>query len=195
MPEIAREPNRLIATNSADMPLKGLSYLLQALARLAPSHDVRLTVVGTPRRNGTVERMVRDLGLGGRVTFTGRISSGQFVREYARSALAVVPSVYEGFGLPAGEAMACGVPVISTSGGALPEVVGDAGVLVPPGDPEALARAIRDLLDHPHRGLAFGRAGLDRVRRHFTWERAAEKTVAAYREAIRDHHRLQPAAN
>jgi len=195
IPEIEREPNRLIATNSADMPLKGLQYLLPALARLAATHDVRLTVVGTPRRNGTVERMVRELGLGRRVTFTGRISSGQFVREYARAALAVVPSMYEGFGLPAGEAMACGVPVISTSGGALPEVVGDAGVLVPPGDPEALAGAVRDLLDHPHKARALGRAGLDRVWKHFTWEKAAEKTVAAYREAIRDHRRLQKAAD
>jgi glycosyltransferase involved in cell wall biosynthesis len=102
----------------------------------------------------------------------------------------VVPSVYEGFGLPAGEAMACAVPVISTTGGALPEVVGEAGVLVPPADPPALATAIRHLLDHPHYGRELGHRGLQRVRRHFTWRRAAEATVSAYREAIDDHRRL-----
>jgi glycosyltransferase involved in cell wall biosynthesis len=103
--------------------------------------------------------------------------------------MAVVPSVYEGFGLPAGEAMACGVPVIATTGGALPEVVGDAGVLVPPRDTPALAAAIEDLLDHPAKAVALGQRGYQRVQTHFTWQRAAEKTVAAYREVIHDYRR------
>jgi glycosyltransferase involved in cell wall biosynthesis len=102
----------------------------------------------------------------------------------------VIPSVYEGFGLPAGEAMACGVPVISTTGGALPEVVGDAGILVPPADPAALAGAIRELLANPDRAQRLGQAGYQRVIRRFTWEKAAEHTVEAYREAIDDHRRL-----
>ena len=101
--------------------------------------------------------------------------------------MAVVSSVYEGFGLPAGEAMACGVPVISTTGGALPEVVGDAGVLVPPKSHSALAGAISDMLDNPERASTLGRLGYQRVQRHFTWRRAAEKTVDAYRETIRDY--------
>ena len=83
--------------------------------------------------------------------------------------------------------MACGVPVISTTGGALPEVVGDAGILVPPRDHPALARAITDLLDHPERAADLGRRGYQRVLKHFTWKRAAQKTVAAYREVIRDY--------
>jgi glycosyltransferase involved in cell wall biosynthesis len=149
-----------------------------------------LTVVGTPRKNGTVERLVRELGLGSRATFTGRISSEAFVRQYARSAMAVIPSMYEGFGLPAGEAMACGVPVISTTGGALPEVVGDAGILVPPADHRALSDAILDLLENPEKARALGEAGYKRVLTHFTWKKAAEKTVAAYREVIRDYGRL-----
>ena len=110
------------------------------------------------------------------------------MRQYAQAALAVIPSVYEGFGLPAGEAMACGVPVVSTTGGALPEVVGDAGVLVPPADPDALATAISDVLDHPQKAQTLARAGYERVHRHFTWKAAAEKTVAAYRKAIDDYH-------
>ena len=132
-------------------------------------------------------RLIRELGIGPHVQFTGRISDEEFVHQYAKASAAVVPSVYEGFGLPAGEAMACGVPVISTTGGALPEVVGDAGLLVPPADPAALTKAVADLLDHPEKAADLGRAGYERVQRHFTWEQAARKTVNAYREAIRDY--------
>ncbi len=185
--DIPREPGRIIVTNSSDVPLKGLFYLLHAVAEIARTRDIRLVVVGTPKKNGGITRLIRRLGIGGLITFTGRISDDAFVRQYARAAMAVVSSVYEGFGLPAGEAMACGVPVISTTGGALPEVVGDAGILVPPRDHLALARAIGDLLDHPEHASRLGRRGYERVQRHFTWRRAAEKTAAAYRETIDDY--------
>jgi glycosyltransferase involved in cell wall biosynthesis len=148
---------------------------------------VELVVVGQPKKNGRIVRLIRDLALGDTVRFTGRIGSDAFVRQYARASMAVVSSLYEGFGLPAGEAMACGVPVVSTTGGALPEVVGNAGLLVPPEDHEALAAAITDLLDNPERAAALGRAGYARVQKKFTWRRAAEKTVDAYHEVIRDH--------
>jgi len=187
---IGREKNRLIVTTSADTPLKGLHYLLQALARIAATHNVRLTVVGTPKADGHILRLTRRLGLSSRVTFTGPIDQQEFFRQYAKASVAVVPSLYEGFGLPAGEAMACGVPVVSTRGGALPEVVGDAGVLVPPADPAALAAAIVDLLDHPAKARALGQAGCRRVRKHFSWTVAAAKTVAVYREAIGAYGRL-----
>jgi glycosyltransferase involved in cell wall biosynthesis len=184
IPEIRREPGRIIVTTSSDVPLKGLYYLLHAVAEIAGLRTIRLVVVGTPKENGGITRLIRHLGIGGRVTFTGRISDEAYVQQYARAAMAVVASVYEGFGLPAGEAMACGVPVISTTGGALPEVVGDAGILVPPRNHPALARAIIDLLDHPQRAAELGHRGYQRVLRHFTWQRAAEKTVAAYRATI-----------
>ncbi len=131
--------------------------------------------------------MIRTLDIGRRVTFTGRISSDAFVREYARATVAVIPSVYEGFGLPAGEAMACGIPVISTTGGALPEVVGDAGILVPPANADALTRAIIDIMDHPDLARRLGAAGHQRVQQHLTWNAAARKTVEVYRKAINDH--------
>jgi glycosyltransferase involved in cell wall biosynthesis len=184
---VPREPGRIIVTNSSDVPLKGLGYLLRAVARINGRKSIRLVVVGSPNSNGEVARLIRRLGIGDRVTFTGRIGDAAFVHQYARAALAVVPSVYEGFGLPAGEAMACGVPVISTTGGALPEVVGDAGILVRPGDADALAGAIVRLLDHPEKARELGRRGYERVLRHFTWRRAAELTVAAYREVILDY--------
>lgn len=188
IPEIEREENRLIVTNSADTPLKGLRYLLEAIAKVSQTHDVRLTVIGSPQRNGDIERLIRRIGIGRLITFTGRIDNGEFVRQYARAAIAVVPSLYEGFGIPAGEAMACSVPVISTTGGALPEVVGDCGVLVPPRDPDALARAIADLLNNPVKAREMGEAGLKRVHSLFTWERAAQKTLEVYREVISDYN-------
>ncbi len=109
------------------------------------------------------------------------------MRLYAKATAAVIPSVYEGFGLPVGEAMACGVPVISTTGGALPEVVGDAGILVPPADHHALADAILKILQQPQLAQKLSRAGYQRVQQHFTWMKAAQKTVNVYREAIRGH--------
>ncbi|WP_373498095.1 glycosyltransferase family 4 protein [Desulfococcus sp.] len=188
MPEIRRDPRRIIVTNSADMPLKGLYYLLQAIAGIAgKAPDLKLVVVGTPKPNGGVVKLIRRLGIGDRIRFTGRISDEAFVMEYARAGMAVVPSVYEGFGLPAGEAMACGVPVISTTGGALPEVVGDAGILVPPADPHALGAAIQRLMDHPDHARDLGMKGLKRVQENFTWRTAAIKTVEAYREVIHAH--------
>ena len=111
---------------------------------------------------------------------------------YARATMAVVPSLYEGFGLPAGEAMACGVPVVATTGGALPEVVGRdgrAGLLVEPRSGEALAGAISELLDAPERRSAMGEAGKARVAELFTWRRAAERRVEIYREAIEERRR------
>lgn len=187
LPEMEREEKRIIVTNSADTPLKGLSFLFQAVAQIAGRHDLKVTVVGAPKKNGTIIKLVRTLGIGNRITFTGRIDNGEFIRQYARASIAVVPSLYEGFGLPVGEAMACGLPVISTTAGALPEVVGDAGILVPPADPRALARAIMELLEDPARARAIGDAGFKRVHDLFTWKKAAEKTVDAYRETIRDH--------
>ena len=151
--------------------------------------------VGEPLANyrnvkTAIERIHDELGIGHRINFTGRIDNGEFVRQYARATVAVVPSVYEGFGLPVGEAMACAVPVISTTGGALPEVVGDAGILVPPADHMALARAMREILGNPDLANELGLAGYQRVQAQFTWPKAAEKTVAAYREVIHGYRRI-----
>lgn len=190
MPGIARERGRIIVTNSSDTPLKGLYHLLKAVAAVDGARRLHLVVIGRPKKGGGIEKLIAGLGIGDRVTFTGRIDHTEYVRQYARAEMAVVPSVYEGFGLPAGEAMACGVPVISTTGGALPEVVGDAGLLVPPADPAALARAIEALYDRPGLAAELGAAGRRRVLSQFTWERAAQRTAAVYREVIDDYRRF-----
>lgn len=187
IPEIKQEKNSIIVTNSADTPLKGLHYLLMAVAEIARTRNIDVTVIGTPKENGGIVKLIRRLGIGNLITFTGWISNREFVRQYAKATVAVVPSLYEGFGIPAGEAMACGVPVISTTGGALPEVVGDAGILIPPADSAALVRSITELFDNPERAKDLGQAGYKRVQEHFTWKKAGEKTVETYREVIRDH--------
>ncbi|MEW6674117.1 MAG: glycosyltransferase family 4 protein [Thermodesulfobacteriota bacterium] len=189
MPAVKREPNRIIVTNSADTPLKGLPYLLKALSILSKTRDAKLVVIGAPKKNGGIETLIRDLDIANRIVFTGRIDQKEFVTQYARAAVAVIPSVYEGFGLPAIEAMACAVPVVSTTGGALPEVVDNAGILVPPKNEQALADAIAAIFDNPEQASRLGRAGYKRVQEHFSWNKAAEKTVAAYRETIRAFHR------
>ena len=162
--------------------------LEEAVALVRRCRPIELTVVGGVDPNGPLRRMIAELGIAPAVSFTGALDPVQFNCQYARASLAVVPSVYEGFGLPAGEAMACGVPVISTTGGALPEVVGTAGVLVPPADAAALARAIIELLDHPQRRQDLGQAGYCRVQQYFTWRRAAAKTLTAYTEVLGEQH-------
>jgi glycosyltransferase involved in cell wall biosynthesis len=188
LPELARDPQRLITTLSADAPLKGFRYLLDALHALRLQRPkLCLTVIGRPGVETETEAQIERLGLRNAVHFTGFVEDRAIARHYASSTLAVVPSLYEGFGFPAGEAMACEVPVVSTHAGALPEVVGEdgaCGLLVPPGDGVALARAISELLDQPERRSAMGAAGRRRVLEHFTWRRAAERTVELYRGAI-----------
>ena len=160
------------------------------MAKIRRERAIRVVVIGKPKENGVIERLVAELSLNGTVRFTGRIADREFARYYAEATMAVIPSLYEGFGMPAGEAMACGVPVISTTGGALPEVVGDAGVLVPPADAEALRQAIVGLLNDPQKRRHLGEAGLKRVKGSLTWQHAAQKTVEVYREAMDAHGRL-----
>lgn len=190
VPNDNRPGNSLIVTNSADTPLKGLRYLLEAVSLVRAKRPVKLTVIGEPKRNGIIKELIEKLGIGDIVRFTGRIKNEDFAEYYADATIAVVPSLYEGFGIPAAEAMACGVPLVSTSGGALPEVVGDAGMVVPPADSYALAHAITYLLDNPAERNKFAQAGLRRVNSIFNWLRAAQEVVDVYREAIDGHRRF-----
>jgi glycosyltransferase involved in cell wall biosynthesis len=187
LPGVKRLDNEIMVTNSADTPLKGLRFLIEAAASIRKNRNVHLTVIGAPKKDGVIEKLVKRLDAHDYITFTGRIDDAEFAPYYARATMAVVPSIYEGFGLPAGEAMACKVPVISTTGGALPEVVGDTGVLVPPGDAKALEAAIVDLLDNPAKRARLAEAGYDRARKNFTWHNTAKQVVEVYREAILAH--------
>jgi len=185
-PNIARNPWQLITTASADQPLKGTQHLLPAFAALcARFPKLRLTFVGKPRPGGPTEQMIERLGLGPRIRFLHGLAPEEFRHLYASSAIAVVPSEYEGFGLPAGEAMACGVPVVSTDGGALPEVVGEAGLVVPARNPAALEQAIARLLEDDALRADLAVRGRQRVLERFSWDRAAVQFTELYRQAGR----------
>jgi glycosyltransferase involved in cell wall biosynthesis len=185
MPGLPKKQGNLIFVGNSEDRKKGLLYLLQSLLYLP--EEVTLTVVdgGAPRRS-FAPMLADKYGINRRVNFTGKIAPGELVRLYCSAEIAVVPSLYEGFGFPAAEAMACELPVVACAAGALPEVVGDdgAGILVPPRDALALARAIQGLLKDPGLRLRMGKAARSRVLNLFTWENAARRMVEVYREVI-----------
>ncbi|MDQ2754349.1 MAG: glycosyltransferase family 4 protein [Actinomycetota bacterium] len=194
LPHIRRLPGRIMTTASSDVPLKGLIPLLEALAKLRVERpEAHLVVIGKPKGDSPVTATIDRLDLTGAVSFAGGVTDEQVVELYAEASVAVVPSLYEGFSLPAIEAMACGVPLVATTGGALPEVVGkdgETGLLVEPGDPGALAVALARVLDDPELASRLAGAGRQRALEHFTWRSCARTTVDHYRWTIENHRRV-----
>ncbi|MFQ5558768.1 MAG: glycosyltransferase family 4 protein, partial [Acidimicrobiales bacterium] len=175
---------------SADVAMKGLRFLLEALAKLRTERHVELTIIGRPNPDSAASRTMTELGLDGLVTFVSGVPDQRIVELYSEAELAVVPSLYEGFSLPAIEAMASGVPLVATTGGALPEVAGSHGetcFLSEPGDSESLAAVIRAALDDANARARVGAAGRRRVIDHWSWRHTAERTVAQYRALLAEH--------
>lgn len=192
-PEIARIPGRLITTASADVALKGLSYLLEAMAKLRTERDVTLTIIGKPKPGKSMD-LIDKLGLAPHIQFVSGVPDERIVELYAEAELAVVPSLYEGFSLPAIEAMCTGIGLVATDGGALPEVTGADGDTVlqcTAGDAEALAATIRRGLDDPELRARIGANGRRRVLDRWTWRRCAELTVDQYREVLSMPHNIE----
>jgi len=182
-------PGRIMVTSSSDVPMKGLVPLLEAVAKLRTEREIELVVIGNPRADGRVAKAIERLDLAPIVRCVTGISDDELARNYGLAQVAVVPSLYEGFSLPAIEAMACGVALVATTGGALPEVVGVDGVtglLVPPDDPGALALAIASLLDDDALRARLGAAGRERVLGRFTWQVTAAGTAGQYRSLLAD---------
>jgi glycosyltransferase involved in cell wall biosynthesis len=148
--------------------------------------EAQLIVVGKPAPGGPTERLASELALGERVRFVQGISDSDLAELVASAEIAVVPSLYEGFSLPAVEHMASGTPLVASRTGALPEVTADAARLVEPGDPEELAATLRDLLDSPQERAALSAAAWQRVQERFAWPAVARATVAEYERAIAD---------
>ncbi|MGQ0742739.1 MAG: glycosyltransferase family 4 protein [Acidimicrobiales bacterium] len=188
LPHVARRRGLVMTTASADVALKGLVPLLEALAKVRTERDdAHLVVCGAPRPGGPLETTVERLGLADAVTVAGAVSTRRMVELYAEAEVAVVPSLYEGFSLPAVEAMSCGTALVATTGGALPEVTGpdgQAALTVPPGDPGALAMAILRLLEDAQLRHRLAKAGRDRVLERFTWSGTARGTAAVYEELL-----------
>jgi glycosyltransferase involved in cell wall biosynthesis len=193
--ELNRDPNAILFVGNSDDHNKGIRYLLEALALLRKHVDLQLTVVDREDAH-LVPALSAELGISDRVSLTGRLPKEDLARAYNRAQLLVSPSVYEGFGLPAAEAMSCGTPVIATTAGAFMETIvdGESGVLVPPADPRALAGAIEGLLSDDGERRRLGAAGRDRIERHFSWRETALRTLALYEDVLqkRRMRRLQP---
>src|SRR5580700_7112543 len=178
----ARVPGRIIAVASADSAIKGISTLLRAVGKLVTEADVHLVVVGRPSPDS--ERLAGQLSLGDRIRFTHGLGDEEFSALLASAEIAVVPSLYEGFSLPAVEHMASGTPLVASRTGALPEVTGDAAMLVTPGDSEELAAVLRMLHDSPAERERLSQAALARVAERFAWPAVAHATVDRYQQAI-----------
>lgn len=187
LPDITRIPFRLITTASSDQPLKGLSVLLRACVLLRTQFpQLHLVVIGKLKPDGATQEELNELQLSNVVQFISGISTEQMVEEYARSSIAVVPSLYEGFGLPAIEAQACGIPLICSDGGALPEVVGDAAMLVEAGNVDALATALKNLLSDASSRNELGQQGREHVMQQLTWNCVAKQLLDYYQHIRRE---------
>lgn len=189
-PRGPRVAGRIVAVASADKPLKGISHLLQALTRLRVTHKVELQLVAKLEPNGPTEKQIAELGLSDIVTVRPGLTDTELAELLASAEIACIPSLYEGFSLPAVEAMASGTPLVVSRTGALPEVVGAPGVcaeLTEPGDSAALVRVIGRLLDSPQTRQRMQAAGRDRAVSVFSWESVAAQTVQVYQNAIDRH--------
>lgn len=187
LPDVPRRAGKIVATLSSDMPSKGLAYLLEAVAKLRTERDVALTLIGKGGTGEVAAAAIKRFAIEDAVEVLGRIDALDLVRHLNEASAVVVPSLYEGFSLPAVEAMSCGAPLVVTTGGSLPEVVGTEGgaaLLVPPADAGALAAAIAHLLDDADLQEKLSRAGRARVLERFTWTEAASLTADVYRRAI-----------
>lgn len=187
-----RTPGRIVCIASADMPLKGVSNLLEAVAKLRTERELELVLVSKLAAGGASERLIEQLAIGDVVRTVSGIDDGELAALLASAEVAAVPSLYEGFSLPAVEAMACGTPLVASRAGAIPEVVGadgESALLVAPGDSEALAAALATLFDDPKRRALMGAAGRARVLQRFSWSAVAARTAECYSAAIagKDH--------
>nr|WP_208410296.1 glycosyltransferase family 4 protein [Mycolicibacterium fluoranthenivorans] len=182
-----RVPGRIIAIASADVPLKGVSNLLHAVSRLRAHHNLDVQLVSKLEPNGPTEKLIAELGISDIVHSSSGLPDEELAGLLASAEIACIPSLYEGFSLPAVEAMASGTPIVASRAGALPEVLGAEGEcarLVPPGNIDRLTAVLGELLDSPAQRRKLGAAGRQRALAVFSWESVAAQTVSVYEKAI-----------
>ncbi|HON80464.1 MAG TPA: glycosyltransferase family 4 protein, partial [Spirochaetota bacterium] len=180
-----RVDNELLFVGNTEDHKKGLRYLFEAMTMLPEKITLTIVDEGPPKRLSAFE-MIQNYNLEHRVTFTGKVDMGTLVHLYSTKTLLVMSSLHEGFGLPAAEAMACGTPVVTTTAGALKEVVahGECGLMVPPKDPVALKDAILEVLKDKKKQKDMGKKGRIRAVDLFSWPVAAENTRKVYEDVI-----------
>ena len=184
-PSDSVKANRIITTASADIPLKGLKYLIQALPEILKSFPkTTLTVIGKAPSNSEVSKLISNLDLKEIISFKSGISENEIVDLYHASEIAVIPSLYEGFGFGAGEAMACGVPLISTHSGGLKEVVGDCAIKILPSSADEIEKAVINLFNNQEKRKELSAKGRQRMETKFDWKIAASSYEASFQEVI-----------
>lgn len=181
-PSVERNPREILCVGRASDPNKGVKTLIEALHQLPD--DITLTLVDDDHPDNGARKRAHELGCAHRLDLVGRVPTDELVHLYRRAAIVAVPSRYEGFGLPAAEAMACGTPVVATRAGALPEVLGDHGVLVRRDDAGALAKGIVSLLEQPLARAELGERGRNRVVERYSWDRIAASTAEVYADVV-----------
>lgn len=183
-PGVARDPAEILCVARASDPNKGVRTLVEALAQLP--EPTRVTLVDEDHAENPARQRAAELGCSQRLRIVGRVSTPELLALYRRAALVAVPSRFEGFGLPAAEAMACGTPVVAAAAGALPELVrrGGGGILVPRDDPGALAKAIASLLEQPGARARLGARGIRGVAEAYSWPSVAAATAQVYAETL-----------
>ncbi len=176
---------RIVTTASADIPLKGLRHLILALPRVIRQFPLTsLTVIGKSPGKGNVKKLIDDLDLEDKITFRSGISEKEIVKTYHDSDIAVIPSLYEGFGFGAGEAMACGVPLISTDSGGLKQVIGDAALKIKPGSVNEIEEAILQLFTEEKIRQELAEKGRERMEKFFDWKIAASAYIDVFKKII-----------
>ena len=183
------KPYRIITTASADVPLKGLKFLIEAMTEIIEEiPEAHLMVLGRAKEKGDIAKQISRLNLEEKISFRSGLSQSEVVSLYLSSHICVIPSLYEGFGFGAGEAMACGLPLISTQSGGLKEVIGQEAVIIEAASSEAIIKAVKDLFSNKEKQLALSRAGRKRMEKEFNWMKAAEAYEKIYSKTIKEFH-------
>jgi len=186
---VEKKPYRIITTASADVPLKGLKFLIEAMTEIIEEiPEAHLMVLGRAKEKGDIAKQISRLNLEEKISFHSGLSQSEVVSLYSSSHICVIPSLYEGFGFGAGEAMACGLPLISTQSGGLKEVIGQEAVIIEAASSEAIVKAVKDLFSNKEKQLALSRAGRKRMEKEFNWMKAAEAYEKIYSKTIKEFH-------
>jgi glycosyltransferase involved in cell wall biosynthesis len=183
---VQKVPFRIVTTASADVPLKGLDFLLKAFARIKKVHrDATLQIIGGSKKGGHTKRLIKKLNIESSLTFNKNLSFKEVRDLYCSADIVAIPSLYEGFGFAVGEAMACKVPVITTSGGAIPEVIKDCGIIVNPGSSKELEEAILKLLPNEDLKNTLAEKGFQRIQKDLQWKEVAIRATQMYETEIK----------
>ena len=184
---VEQKPYRIITTASADVPLKGLKFLIEAMTEIIEEiPEAHLMVLGRAKEKGDIAKLISRLNLEEKISFRSGLSQPEVVSLYSSSHICVIPSLYEGFGFGAGEAMACGLPLISTQSGGLKEVIGQEAVIIEAASSEAIIKAVKDLFSNKEKQLVLSRAGRKRMENEFNWMKAAEAYEEIYSKTIKE---------